>query len=98
MKIRPLTVIALILNFTACANNASTGYNPGNTGYNPITIAAGNCAEAADAATTPGEANYEYFKRCMKQYGYNLYTHPENRPNTSSHVYSDDDASAPSCL
>jgi len=27
MKISTLTAIVLILSFTACANNASTGYN-----------------------------------------------------------------------
>jgi hypothetical protein len=98
MKTSPLTAVALIVNFTACANDVST-INP-----NDPTIwrmADDKCVKAADAATTPGEENYAYFKRCMKQYGYNLYIPGENanaiiasNPNPTQ-VYSGHDVPAP---
>ena len=81
MKIPTLTAIALILNFTACANNASTGYNSINNDpvTAAVTAAAVKCHKTADAVDdTPfGEEHLAYFKKCMKQYGYNTSAHPD---------------------
>jgi clan AA aspartic protease (TIGR02281 family) len=61
-----LSPIATVLALTACANNASTGYN----GIDPTSAAADKCHKTAAAVTTSGDENLEYWIKCMTQYGY----------------------------
>jgi clan AA aspartic protease (TIGR02281 family) len=103
MKIPTLTTIILTLNFTACTNNSQTGYcetcaNITSTGANntstesPINKTARTCSKAANL-------NYEYYKKCMKQHGYNLYSSLDSEQNSSAFeppIYSDNGVSAPS--